>query len=135
MSCGGGGGKIQFRQHDRPLGLILSPKSCGQESAKRALQKEIDGEIIGGQGIEKSFQMEVCLPVQRTHTGVVHVCKHTFQTVSGAVHHSLKGLCSVRQPKWNEQIFKQDKWSDNRRFWDVSGCNRYLVITLDKANF
>jgi hypothetical protein len=78
---------------------------------------------------------EVCLPVQRTHAGVVHVCKHTFQTVSGMVHHSLKGLCSIRQSKWCEKILKQAKWHDNRRFFFyICGCNRDLVITLDKVN-
>ncbi len=67
--------------------------------------------------------------------GIADVCKYTFQTVSGAVHHSLKSLRSVRQPKWREQILKQAKWCDNRRFWDVCGCNRDLVITLDKIDF
>jgi hypothetical protein len=74
----GGGGWC-----DQPWGLILSPKSCGQESPKRALQSiffELDGETIGGQGIEKSFQMEkVCLPVLRFHMGVVHVCKQPLR--------------------------------------------------------
>jgi hypothetical protein len=50
---------------------------------------------------------EVCLPVQRTHMGVVHLCKQPFQTICGADHHTLKSLCSVRQPKWSEQILKQ----------------------------
>ncbi len=97
---------------------------------------EIDGETIGSQGIEKSFQMaKVCLPIRRTHMGVVHVCKHTFQTVRGAVHHSLKSLCCVRKPKWSEHILKEAKWRDNHRFWDVCDCNRDLVITLEKVNF
>ncbi len=94
------------------------------------------GETIGGQGIEKGFQMkEVCLPVQRTQMGVVHVCKHPFKTVSGAVHHSLKSLYSVRLPKWHEQILKQAKCYDNLCFWVVCGCNRDLVITLDKVDY
>jgi hypothetical protein len=80
--------------------------------------------------------MEVCLPVRRNHTGVVHVCKHTFQTVRDAVHHLLESLCSVRQPKRHEQKLEQSKWCDNRCFWDVFGCNRdFLVITLDKIDF
>ncbi len=62
-------------------------------------------------------------------------CKHTFQTVSVAVHHSLKSLCSVRQPKSSEQIFKPAKWRYDCSFWDVCGSNRDLVITLDKINF
>ncbi len=68
------------------------------------------------------------------HTGVVHVCKHPIQTANG-VYHALKGLCSVRQPKQCEQILKQAKWPDNRHIGDVCGCNRDLVITLDKINF
>ncbi len=97
---------------------------------------KIDSMTIGGHGIEKSFQMEkVCLPVRRAYMGVVHVCKHPFQTVNGAVHHALKGLCSIRQPKRHEQILKLAKWHDNCRFWDVCNCNRDLVITLDKINF
>ncbi len=78
---------------------------------------------------------EGCLPVQRSHTGVVHVCKHAFQTICGVVHHLLKSLCSVRQPKWHEQILNQAEWHDNCRFWDVGGCNRDLVITLDIVDF
>jgi hypothetical protein len=97
---------------------------------------KIDGKTTGGQSVEKNSQMtEVCLPVRRTYTGVVHVCKHTFQTFCGAVHHSLKGLCSVREPKWRERLLKQAKWHDNRRFLDVCDCNRDLVITLDKIDF
>ncbi len=60
---------------------------------------KIDGETIGGQGVEKSFQMaEVCLPVRRTYSGVVHVCKHTFHTVCGAVHHSWKVCAALDSP-------------------------------------
>jgi hypothetical protein len=45
---------------------------------------KIDGKTISGQRVEKNFQMaEVCLPVQRTYTGVIHVCKHIFQTFCG----------------------------------------------------
>jgi hypothetical protein len=74
---------------------------------------EINGETIGGLSNEKSLQMaEVCLPVRRTDTLVVHVCKHTFQTIRGAIHHSLKSLCGVGQPKWGEQILKQAKWQN-----------------------
>jgi hypothetical protein len=97
-------------------------RSCCRNRVAKNLQRghskntffEIDGETIGGQGIENSFQMaELCLPVQRIHRGDVHVCKHTFQTVRGAVHHSLKSLRGIRQPKWREQILKQGKWRDN----------------------
>jgi hypothetical protein len=81
---------------------------------------KIDSETIGGQRVEKIFQVaEVCLPVRGSYMGIVHVFKHTFQTLCGEVHHSLKGLCSVREPKWHEQILKQAKWRDNPRFWDV----------------
>ncbi len=153
LSWGGVGRQDLILAHDRQWGLILSPKSCGQESPKREMQNtffEIDGETIGGQGSRKRFQMEeVCLPVrrthmrvihvckhvQRTHTRVIHVCKHIFQTVSGVVHHPLKGLCSVRQPKQHEQILQQAKLHDNHHFWDVCSCSRDLVITLDKFNF
>jgi hypothetical protein len=48
----------------------------------------------------------VCLLVHRAHTGVVHVCKHPFQTINVVVHHALKGLRSIRQPKRREQIIK-----------------------------
>jgi hypothetical protein len=69
---------------------------------------KVDGKAIGRQSIEKIFQMKkVCLPVWRTHMRVIHVCKHTLKTISNAVHHSLKSLCSVRQSKWREQILKQ----------------------------
>ncbi len=44
-------------------------------------------------------------------------------------------MCSIRQPKWHEQILKQAKWRDNCRFWDVFGSNRDLVIILDKVDF
>jgi hypothetical protein len=44
---------------------------------------KVDGETIGGQSVEKSFRMKkVCLPICRTHTRVIHVFKHTFQTVN-----------------------------------------------------
>jgi hypothetical protein len=82
---------IQFWRCDWQWGPILYLKSCGQESPKRALQKhEIDVKSIGGQGIEKSFQMEVCLPVRRAHTGVVCVCKHTFQSPNSMKKYSNK---------------------------------------------
>ncbi len=96
---------------------------------------KVDGETIGSQSVEKSFQMKVCLPLRRTHTRVIHVCKHPFQIINCAVHHVLKSLCGIRQPKWCEQILKQAKWRDNRHFWDVCGCNRNLVVTLDKIDF
>jgi hypothetical protein len=60
--------------------------------------------------LKKKFQVaEVGLPLRRPYTGVVHLYKHTFQTLCGAVHHSLKGLCSVREPKWREHILKLAK--------------------------
>ncbi len=119
--CPEGVGKVQFRQRDwlwgaAPAAKIVWPRISKEGTAKKTFFK-IDGETSGGQGVEKSFQIaEVCLPVQRTHTGVVHVCKHTFQTVCGAVHHSLKGLCrktrgsAVRVPRmhlllqWNRVL-------------------------------
>ncbi len=51
------------------------------------------------------------------------------------VHHSLKCLRSVGQPKMCEQIFKQAKRRNDCSFWDVLSRNRDLVITLDKINF
>jgi hypothetical protein len=120
---------------DNPVAKIVWPR-ISKEGTTKTHFFYIDGETIGGQGIEKSSQMaKLCLPVRRTHTGVIHVCKHTFQTARGAVHHSLKSLCGVRQPKWSEHILKQAKWRDNRCFWDVCGCNRDLVITLEKVDF
>jgi hypothetical protein len=54
---------------------------------------QVNCQTIGSQSAEKSLQMaEVCLPVRRTNSRVVHVCKHTFQTICGSVHHSLEGL-------------------------------------------
>ncbi len=44
-------------------------------------------------------------------------------------------VCEALDPKWLEQILKQAKWHVSRRFWDVCGCNRDLVITLDKIDF
>ncbi len=72
-----GAGKVQFRRG------CSCRRNCVTKNFQRGHCKntffKIDGETIGGQGIEKSFQMvEVCSPVQRTHTRVVHVCKHTF---------------------------------------------------------
>ncbi len=59
-----------------PVAEIMWPRISKEETVKNAFFK-IDGETIGGQGIEKSFQMKkVCLPVKRTYTRVVHVCKH-----------------------------------------------------------
>ncbi len=62
---------------------------------------------------------KVCLPVRS------RPCMQTpLPNGQWCSHHALKGLCSVRQPKWCEQILKQAKWRDNRRgFWDVCGCN------------
>ncbi len=77
-----GGGGFDFCCVTSPRG-----RSCHRNCVAKNLQTghckntffEIDGKTIGGQGIEKNFPMEeVCLPVRRTHTGVVHVCKHTF---------------------------------------------------------
>ncbi len=79
--------------------------------------------------------VEVCLPVRRSYTGVIHIYKHTFQTICGTIHHSLKCLSGVGQPKRGEQIFKQAKWCNDCSFWDVLGRERDLVITLDKINF
>jgi hypothetical protein len=63
---------------------------------------KIDAETIGGQNVEKNFQVaEVCLPVRRSYAGVVHVCKHTFQTLwilCGAVHNSLKVCAGLESP-------------------------------------
>jgi hypothetical protein len=110
-SVGGRGG--------RPCRRNLVAKNFQRTHCKNAFFK-IDGETIGGQSIEENFQVaEVCLPVRRSNTGIVHVCKYTFQTLCGAVHHSMKGLCSVREPKWREHILKQGKLRDNRRFWDI----------------
>ncbi len=78
---------------------------------------------------------EVCMPVWRTNSGVVHVCKHTLQTICGSVHHSLKSLSSIGEAKRCEKIFKQAKRGDDCSFWDVVNSNGYLVITFDKINF
>ncbi len=78
---------------------------------------------------------EVCLPVRRTGTWVIHICKHTFQAIRGAILHSLKCLCGVGQPKKGKQILKQAKWCYNCSFWDFLGRDRDLVITLDKIDF
>jgi hypothetical protein len=78
--------------------------------------------------------VEVCLPVQRTYMLVIHICKHTFQTICGTVHHSLKCLCGVGQHKRDKQIFKQANWRYDCSFWDVLSRDRNLVITLDKIN-
>jgi hypothetical protein len=40
---------------------------------------------------------EVCFPVRRTNSGVVHVCKHTLQPICGSVHNFLKSLSSIGQ--------------------------------------
>jgi hypothetical protein len=70
------------------------PEFTGMGLQKRIFK--VVGETIGGQSIEKSFQMKkVCLPVQRTYTRVVHVCKHPYQTVNHAVHHALKKVCAA----------------------------------------
>ncbi len=66
---------------------------------------------------------------------VIHICKHTIQTICGTVHHSLKLLCSIGQPKRGEKIFKQAKWRYDCSLWDVLGRDRDLMITLDKINF
>ncbi len=119
-------------------------RSCHRNLVSKNLKRgcckntffQINGEAIGGQSCEKSLQMaEVCLPVRRTDTWVIHICTHTFQTIHGAIHHSLKCLCGVGQSKRGEQIFEQTKWRNNCRFWDVLGRDTDLVITLDKINF
>ncbi len=105
MSLGGG----QFS-----ISAALLPKSYVQGFPEKELQKHIYPNWWRGhwrQSCEKSLQMaEVCLPVQRTDMWVVHICKHTFQTICGAVHHSLNCLCDIGQPKRGEQILKQAKW-------------------------
>ncbi len=79
MGCGSRAGVVVDLA---PL-AVQADQDCVTKNFQRGHCKntffKIDGEAIGGQGVEKSFQMvEVCLPVRRTHTGVVHVCKHTF---------------------------------------------------------
>jgi hypothetical protein len=113
-----------------PVAKIVWPRIYEDGTVKTHFSRLMARPLVSRDQMEK-----VCLPVRRTQTGVIHVCKHPFMTFNGAVHHALKGLCSVRQPKRHEQILKQAKWRDNCRFWDVCCCNRDLVITIDKINF
>ncbi len=115
------GGRSCFQNHEA--------KNFQGGDCKNAFLK-VDGETFGSQRVEKSFQMKkVCLPVWRTHTRVIYVCKHTLKTVNCAVHHALKSLCSVRQSNWSEQILEQAKWHDTAIF------GMSVAATLDKINF
>jgi hypothetical protein len=59
-----------------------------------------------------------------------HSCMQThLPTICGVIHHSLKSLCGVGQPKRGEQIIEQAKWRYDCSFWDVLGRNRDLVMT------
>jgi hypothetical protein len=61
--------------------------------------------------------------------------KPTFQTIRGAIQHSLKQLWGVGQPKRCEQLLQQAKRHNECCFWGILGLHRDLVITLDKINF
>jgi hypothetical protein len=75
----GGGARFDYGGVSGRWGLILSPKSCDQGGDCKNAFFKVDGETIGSQSIENSFQMKkVCLPVRRTYMRVVHVCKHPF---------------------------------------------------------
>jgi hypothetical protein len=67
---------------------------------------------LAAKAVKKAFRWRrcVCLSRELTRESSMQtcICKHTFQTICDAVHHSLKRLCGVGQPKRSEQILEQD---------------------------
>ena len=102
------------------FGGVIDPRgrSCRRNRVSKNFKRggckntffQVNCQTIGSQSIEKSLQVaEVCLPVRRANSRVIHVCKHTFQTICGSIHHSLEGLGSIGQAKGCEKILKQAK--------------------------
>jgi hypothetical protein len=117
-----------------PVAEILCP-SISREGVAKTHFSKLMARPLAAKAVKKASRWWRCVSLSGEQTCELSMSENTPKTVSGEIHHSLKHLHGVGQPKRREQIFKQAKWCNDSSFWEVLSRNRDLVITLDKINF
>ncbi len=65
---------------------------------------------------------------------VVNVGTAEVETAEDTIDEALEGLGGIPQPERHSEEFKRARRSGNGRFWDVFGCDRYLVVCTNEVD-